>query len=215
MKILGYDMAEWVANFRLAGPWTLLKYPSDGTEHKVGDLDYSNEDYQNYNILMNGFLKSNEGVSYNAHKNQAISKLMEMYDINSATANKILQKSNMKALIKTWGYIPTDKKLYNNIYTLFINYVGEVNSMYNDYLDQKAAENGDMEYLAAKNWEHIISMLSTNPDIKRFLLQRKGLDKYVHYWFVEDFGRESSESPEDLEWLADHMLNFDNYFYSR
>lgn len=87
--------------------------------------------------------------------------------------------------------------------------------MYNDYLDQKAAENGDMEYLAAKNWEHIISMLSTNPDIKRFLLQRKGLDKYVHYWFVEDFGREPSESPEDLEWLADHMLNFDNYFYSR
>jgi len=121
----------------------------------------------------------------------------------------------MKALVKTWGYIPTGKAFYPNIFNLFIGCVGEVYEMYNDYLDQKAAESGDMEYIAAKNWENIISMLSTNPDVKRFLNQRRGLDKYVHQWFVEDFGREPSESPEDLEWLVDHMLNFDNYAYNR
>lgn len=43
----------------------------------------------------------------------------------------------------------------------------------------------------------------------------KELADIVHQWFVEDFGREPSESPEDLEWLTDHMLNFNNYAYNR
>jgi hypothetical protein len=34
LKVLGYELAEWSKNFDIAGPWTLFKYPSDGTEHK-------------------------------------------------------------------------------------------------------------------------------------------------------------------------------------
>jgi hypothetical protein len=34
-------------------------------------------------------------------------------------------------------------------------------------------------------------------------------------WFIEDFDREPSESAEDLEWLADHILNFNQYLYER
>lgn len=32
LKVLGYELAEWSHTFPLFGPWTLWKYPSDGTE---------------------------------------------------------------------------------------------------------------------------------------------------------------------------------------
>ena len=212
LKVLGYELAEYKATFRLVGPWCLWKYPSDGTEHKVGDLDYSEEDYRNYTILMNGFMNSREGLSYRPFKSDAISELMEMNDIDNATANKILQKSNMKALIKTWGYIPTEAAFYHGIYELFMNCVSEVYSAYYDYLEQKAGESGDTEYLAARNWEHIMELLSTNSDIKSFMNMYKTGPDFVHKWFIEEFGREPIESPEDLEWLIDHMLNYERYW---
>ena len=212
LKVLGYELAEYKATFRLAGPWCLWKYPSDGTEHKVGDLDYSDEDYRNYTILMNGFMKSNEGYSYRAFMGDAISELMEMNDIDNATANKILQKSNMKALIKTWGYIPTEAAFYHGIYELFMNCVSEVYSEYYEYLEQKAGESGDTEYLAARNWEHIMELLSTNSEIKRFMNMYKTGPDFVHKWFIDAFNREPSEGPEDLEWLIDHMLNYERYW---
>lgn len=215
LKVLGYELAEYKATFRLAGPWCLWKYPSDGTEHKVGDLEYSEEDYRNYTTLMNGFMKSKEGASYRAFMSDAISELMEMYDIDNATANKILQKSNMKALIKTWGYIPTESAFYHGVYELLMNCASEVYSTYYEYLEQKAGESGDSEYLAARNWEHIMEMLSTNSDIKAFMNKYKTGADYVHQWFVEEFGREPIESPEDLEWFTDHMLNFDKYCAER
>lgn len=215
LKVLGYELAEYKATFRLAGPWLLWKYPSDGTEHKVGDLDYSEEDYRNYTALMNGFMKSNEGRSYSAFKSDAISELMEMYDIDNATANKILQKSNMKALIKTWGYIPTEAAFYHGVYDLLMNCVGEVNSAYYEFLEQKAGESGDTDYLAARNWEHIMELLSTNSEIKAFISKYESGPDCVHTWFVEEFDREPTEAPEDLEWLTDHMLNFDKYCAER
>lgn len=215
LKVLGYELGEYKATFRLAGPWLLWKYPSDGTEHKVGDLEYSDEDFRNYTALMNGFMKSNEGGAYKNIKSQAISELMEMYDIDNATANKILQKSNMKALIKTWGYIPTVSAYYYQVSELLVDCAGEVHATYYDYLEQKAGENGDTEYLAARNWERIMEMLSTNSEIKSFMKTYNSGPDYVHQWFVEDFGREPNESPEDLEWLTDHMLNFMKYFYER
>lgn len=92
---------------------------------------------------------------------------------------------------------------------------GEVRIQYNDYLFQKAGEEGNTEYITQKNWEHIIELLSTNEEVKRWLKMYKGREQFVHQWLVEDFGREPSESPEDLEWLTDHMLNFNNYAYNR
>ena len=34
LKVLGYELAEWNTEFDIVGPWTLLKFPSDGSEHK-------------------------------------------------------------------------------------------------------------------------------------------------------------------------------------
>ena len=34
LKVLGYEIAEWNKKFDIVGPWTLLKFPSDGSEHK-------------------------------------------------------------------------------------------------------------------------------------------------------------------------------------
>jgi hypothetical protein len=34
LKVLGYELAEWHKTFDIVGPWTILKFPSDGSEHK-------------------------------------------------------------------------------------------------------------------------------------------------------------------------------------
>lgn len=211
LKVLGYELAEYQTSFCLAGPWLLWKYPSDGTEHKEDDLEFSEEDFRNYTILMNGFMKSNEGISYRAFMQDAIADLVQMYDIDAATANSILQKSNMKALIKTWGYIPTGEAFYHNIYEDFFGCLNEVFQEYYDYLEQEAGNSGNTEYLNARNWERIFEMLRSNSEIKAFLNKYKSGGDYVHTWFIESFNREPTEAPEDLEWLIDHMVNFEQY----
>ena len=35
IEILGWELAEWSTTFDIVGPWTLLKLPSDGSEHKT------------------------------------------------------------------------------------------------------------------------------------------------------------------------------------
>ena len=35
IEILGWELAEWSTTFDIIGPWTLLKLPSDGSEHKT------------------------------------------------------------------------------------------------------------------------------------------------------------------------------------
>ena len=211
LKVLGYELAEYKATFQLAGPWCLLKYPSDGTEHKVGDIDYSEEDYRNYNILMGDFLASNEGRSYASCKGSIIDQLREMYDIDNNAAEKLLQKYNMKRLIKIFGFIPTAKNYYTQIVDQLFIVKKEVEDMYNDYLEQEAGNNGNTEYLNALNWEHILEMLSSNDDIKIIINNKKGEVDCVHQWFIDDFNREPTEASEDLEWLSDHILNFKQY----
>lgn len=215
LKVLGYELAEYKATFKLAGPWTLKKYPSDGTEHQVGDWDFAPEDYSNYNILIEGLQKSTEGASFRGHKDDIASWLCEMNDYDRTAAERVIKKNLMTQIVNDYGCIPTNSTLYPNVMQYLTHYRGEVYGDYEDYLEQKAGESGDMEYLAKKNWEHIIDLLSTNDDVKRFLHEKKGCDKSVHDWFVEDFGREPSESPEDLEWLTNVMVDFNNYSVER
>lgn len=212
LKVLGYELAEYKATFKLAGPWTLWKYPSDGTEHKVGDPEFSEEDYRNYTALMNDFLKSAEGISYRSFMQDAIAELKEMHGVDIVTANKILQKSNMKALINTWGYIPTGQAFYHGIYSTIMACLGEVHQAYNEYLEQEAGNRGNTEYLNARNWEHILELLSSNDEIKAFMRKIPTAADYVHNWFIDAFNREPTEAPEDMEWLTDHILNFERYW---
>ena len=52
-------------------------------------------------------------------------------------------------------------------------------------------------------------MLKTNDDVMKTLRKHTTADAYVHDWSVEEFNREPSESAEDMEWLADHLVNFE------
>lgn len=215
LKVLGYELAEYKTTFRLAGPWTLWKYPSDGTEHKVGDWDFAPEDYTNFDILMNGLLKTAYAKDYKAWKNDAIKQLMEIYDIDFAAADKLVQKSVMTQMIHQYGRILTEPTIYGVVVNYVANYGAEVNTKYDEYLMQKAAEEGDMTYVNAKNWENIMDMLKTNEDVRKALNKYTCAEQSVHQWFKEDFKREPNESPEDLEWLTDHIINVEKYGLER
>ena len=216
LKVLGYELAEYKTTFQLAGPWCLMKYPSDGSEHKVGDIEFTTQDCTNYNTLKGPFLKSADGQIYGANgMSPALNWLCEIYDIDRKAAERILDRKNMKQLKKIFGYIPTDSKFYSQIATELFEVKKEVEEMYNDFLEQEAGNKGDTEYLNKLNWERILELLSTNEEIKYRIKARIGEVNWVHMWFIEDFDREPSESAEDLEWLADHILNFNQYLYQR
>lgn len=215
LKVLGYELAEYKAKFPIAGPWTLWKYPSDGTEHKVGDLDFCREDYTNFDILINGMMNSREGISYVAFKKDAVKELCEMYNIDSKAAENIIKRAVMTKIIKRWGRILTSSSIYPQIVNMMAECSGEVALKYDEYLEQKAAEEGDMEYVNAKNWERLMESLRTNDDVMRVLYKYKSAPDLVHTWFTEDFGREPNVSSEDLAWLADHLVNFEQYANER
>ena len=162
---------------------------------------------------MNGIIHGKLVYTYNNLATRIKTMLFEMYDIDNAAADKILRKYWMTKMKKQYGCIPTESNRYEAVLGLLETYAVELGFEYNEFLLQQAGDNGDTEYLAQKNWEHIMELLSTNEDVKRFLHNYKGMENYVHQWFIKDFDREPSESPEDLEWLVDHMVNFNKYKY--
>ena len=134
-----------------------MKYPSDGSEHKVGDIEFTEQDRTNYNTLKGPFLKSLDGQIYGANgMSPALNWLCEIYDIDRTAAERILDRKNMKQLKKIFGYIPTDSKFYSQIATELFEVKKEMEEMYNDYLEQEAGNNGDTEYLKTRNWERIL-----------------------------------------------------------
>ena len=99
--------------FRCGRPWCLLKYPSDGSEHKVGDIEFTEQDRTNYNTLKGPFLKSLNGQIYGANgMSPALNWLCEIYDIDRTAAERILDRKNMKQLKRSSG---TSRLIVNSI----------------------------------------------------------------------------------------------------
>ena len=91
ISLLGYDLAQWSTETVLAGPWTIYKYPSDGSEHK--DPDQQKQDAKNsfWNKAVTAI--SDGSASFIQVYETIINQLMDMDDLTRDEAISIIANS--------------------------------------------------------------------------------------------------------------------------
>jgi len=199
LQVLGYELAEYTKTIHLAGPWTLWKYPSDGSEHIAGET----EDQRLFNMYEVNWLK--ESLGYYKVRKIAIDELMEIRGISEKEAREVIRALVIDYLISKYGQMVNNVSCACQCVSDYI--LGDLQKEYDEYEYQKHAAAGDMEWINAKNWENICLMLDRNYDVKN----KRGVFDEIHQLFVKTFKREPNATSEDLSWLADHIINSTEY----
>ncbi len=200
LKVLGYELAEYTKTIELAGPWTLWKYPSDGTEHVCDGDNVISEEWLDYFKAIKNFSQK-----YTELLNSTASMLMETDDMTDAAAKRsiLLQLMDMIHDPDPLSYditIDNLQKIHDDTYQRYLGYES-----------QKHAEAGDLEWLNRENWKNICNELKQNHNWKDITNVDDALDE-IHQWFLEKFHREPSlANPEDIEWLHRNCSEYKNY----
>ena len=87
LSLLGYNLAQWSSDYDIAGPWTLFKYPSDGSEHKDPDKqkqEDKNAFWKDKVLVMLANL-SERADFYQNYENE-VNQLMNMDNMTRETA---------------------------------------------------------------------------------------------------------------------------------
>lgn len=205
LTLLGYKLAETEVVIPMAGPWVLAKYPSDGTEHKVGDTDGVKAaapavtEWTNfYNHVGNGFKQDMQNI---------INMLKEINGCDEVKARQML----IKRLQDGYNNEPEfNNAAYADLCTELRTYQQEVEQMYYDYQYQKAGESGNTEWINAENWKKICRELLSSIRIDSNNNTEAVLND-VHQWFVNEFGREPRQGTEDIAWIAGRLHNYAKY----
>ena len=210
IEILGYELAEWHTTFDIVGPWTLLKFPSDGTEHKSPAKKQEE-------FLLDTYVKM-------------FNEIDEKYDTTflNRLENVILIYTQMNNETREESYLGVyeafDKKLDPEKYSMakgrmkFKKYVLDANNEETraKVLDiLKSIEEGAISsydrYCKQKNIDEIYDILKANEEIKKF--KGKMIDAQFEYElalalqdFRNQFNCEPQQTAEDLKWLVERAI---------
>ncbi len=198
LKLLGYELAEYTKTIHLAGPWTLWKYPSDGSEHKCGE----NEEQRLFNMYEVKWMETY--TDYSEQLNWIIKMMTEMRHIDDKQAHMMVRDMIIERMKQIHGAV------VNNCQTAIdcmVEYKFELLKEYDAYEYQKHAEAGDTAWCNAKNWNDICVMLQR--DYKGEY--NVNILESVRNKFFATFKRQPTMSKEDVTWIADQYVNYRKY----
>ena len=195
LKILGYEVAEWSNNFDLVGPWTLWKFPVDGSIHKsplaqkadearaLIDKACSSTEASQARIELVDMMAQMQGKTHD----EAETKLAEiMTKQTESTANEQQKLQKMADFIKAQR----------------------------DELKPKYTQ-----WIKEKNWNEIAAMILANKDVIEnrakngsFYNSEKALET-AHERFVKAHNREPEQNNSDLEELMKTTINYREGIY--
>ena len=206
IEILGWELAEWSTTFDIIGPWTLLKLPSDGSEHKC-EAEVKKEEkkkawetflaaidltYKNMNVLQ----KFENMIIWQQNRlgrtrEEAIMDIYSKLDEYAQGKRKMFGKFDINK--------PGDPRELSSGLTAFDQvYFSEslTNKLHND----------------KKNWEDITATLKDNA-LLRYNVDKDWVKNTIeesHKEFVKKFNREPEQKPEDIKWLMDYIMDKQN-----
>ena len=210
IEILGYELAEWHTTFDIVGPWTLLKFPSDATEHKSPAK--KQEEY-----LLDTYVKM-------------FNEIDEKYDTTflNRLENVILIYTQMNNETREESYLGVyesyDRKLDPEKYSQlkgcrqYKKYVLDANNEETrakvldilKSMEESAASSYDL-YCQRKNIDEIYDILKANEEIKKF--KGKMINAQFEYElalalqdFRNQFNCEPQQTAEDLKWLVERAI---------
>ena len=196
IEILGWKLAEWSTTFDIVGPWTLLKLPSDGNEHKTPaeqkaeDVKKQRENkINNYATMIDNFREKLENM---------VIKYMEMdggeHDEKVDLVLNFLdaQYNSCKDAGRLANYF---KKNYDNINTRY---------------EQFCADN---------NWKDIVESIKGSEayNIYDTVLEKWGTNinfDNIRKDFVKTHGREPKiQEQEDMKYLMTKVMDYSKDYY--
>ena len=210
IEILGYELAEWHTTFDIVGPWTLLKFPSDGTEHKSPAKKQEE-------FLLDTYVKM-------------FNEIDEKYDTTflNRLENVILIYTQMNNETREESYLGVyesyDRKLDPEKYSQlkgcrqYKKYVLDANNEETrakvldilKSMEESAASSYDL-YCQRKNIDEIYDILKANEEIKKF--KGKMINAQFEYElalalqdFRNQFNCEPQQTAEDLKWLVERAI---------
>ena len=204
IEVLGYELAGTETTIELAGPWTLWKFPSDGSEHKVEPwispiIKQRIEESMHHSYY---------GASITRLIQENIDLLKAMNNIDDEAARKMVYldlKENSQV---------SDLELTDAMVSEIITRLGEYNTIlkqqYADWEYQQHKD--DAEWIGKHNWQAICDELKAGKKIDEYTYERLlSGEMEIHQWFLDEFHREPTlASAEDISWIIDHL----NHYYS-
>ena len=196
IEILGWKLAEWSTTFDIVGPWTLLKLPSDGSEHKTPaeqkaeDVKKQREKKINsYANMINNFKEDLENL---------VIKLIEMDGGDrEEKVDMILKKLDSKNTIIMRNLSAT---------YFFNNYKEEVETRYE-------------KFSADKNWKEVVESIKGSEAYNIYDKNLKGWAKFLDFDmirnnFVKTYGREPKiQDKADMQYLMIKVMDFAKDLY--
>ena len=196
IEILGWKLAEWSTAFDIVGPWTLLKLPSDGSEHKTPaekkaeDVKKQRENkINNYGTMIDNFREKLENmvIKYmemdGGEHDEIVDEILELLDA---------QYNSCKDAGRLANYF---KKNYDNVNTKY---------------EQFCADN---------NWKDIVESIKGS---EAYNIYDKVLEKWgtninfdnIRKEFVKTNGREPKiQEQKDMQYLMTKVMDYSKDYY--
>ena len=211
IEILGYELAEWHETFDIVGPWTLLKFPSNGTEHKspakkqeeflldtyVKMFNEIDEKYDTtfLNRLENVVLM--EAEMKNLTRDEAYLKIYEVFDrqMDPEKYSPNKGRREFKKYALDANNAESRAKILDTLKTIEKNY----GSAYDRHCKQK-------------NIDEIMEILMANEELKKLMTVKNADLVYRGYVFKsitsfrDQFNREPKQDADDLKWLIEESI---------
>lgn len=205
ISLLGYELAQWSTESELAGPWTIFKYPSDGSEHKDPDkqkqedknafwkdkvlpmlstLSAATDLYENYERLINELVDMDE---------------LTRQDAISVIANYVLVNQDINTI---------DLNDYNKKLHLWSKYLGILYDTHDRYVS----------FVRVRNMSEIIDMVQAS---EQFLLYNKGVSGWaqcieydkISEEFEKLYGRQPEQTAGDVKKVLSMTLAYSELYY--
>ena len=210
LEVLGYKIAEEEITIPMAGPWILKKYPSDGTEHKVGDTEgvtTAAPAVKEWPNFYKNISNSPYGFAFNKYMQTTIGLLKEINSCDDAKAREMIIVKLQRGYHSEPG-----ASQFQNVSDAMEDIWNETRLQHREFLYQQAAERGDTKTMNAMNWEDIIETFINSGVTGRDPEYLHSISDNLHQMFVQEFNREPSKAnAEDLHWLKGRINNYDYY----
>ena len=205
ISLLGYDLAKWSTEMELAGPWTLFKYPSDGSEHKDPDKQKQED--------KNAFWKDKVLP--------ALHTLCEKEDFHQAYENEVNQLINMDGMTRdeaistianmvltTRDIATIDLDDYNTLISLWIRYIGL----------QVDTDRRFSTYVRTQSMAEIIETVKGSEQYQLYNTFVKGWGECIEYdkiseEFEKQYGRLPQYSADDVTTVLSMTLAYSELYY--
>lgn len=205
ISLLGYNLAQWSTEYQLAGPWTLFKYPSDGTEHKDPEKQKQEDKNAFWKDKVLPMLNTlSEKADFYQKYEEMVNQLINMDEITrdeaiTMIANTVLVNRDIATI---------DLKDYNTQLGLWSKYIGL----------QYDTQNRYNTYVREQNMAEIVEMVQASEQYKLYSSFVKGWSGCVEYAkiseeFEKKYGRQPEYTAADVMTVLKMTLGYSELFY--